>query len=81
MTLLEDVRWRGRPVAGDRLHALLAALAAGGCRPVRAQELVELVWGEQAPVNGTKPQGGWLLDTTQPAGANVVPMRESVAIK
>jgi predicted ATPase/DNA-binding SARP family transcriptional activator len=54
LTLLEDVRWRGRPVAGDRLHALLAALAAGGCRPVRAQELVELVWGEQAPVNGTK---------------------------
>ena len=27
LTLLADVRWRGRPVAGDRPQALLAALA------------------------------------------------------
>jgi hypothetical protein len=39
LTLLEDVRWRGKPVAGDRPQALLAALAARGCRPVRAEDL------------------------------------------
>jgi hypothetical protein len=43
LTLLADVRWRGRPVAGDRPQALLAALAARDCRPVRPEELIELV--------------------------------------
>jgi predicted ATPase/DNA-binding SARP family transcriptional activator len=52
--LLADVRWRGKPVAGDRPQALLAALAAGGGRPVRAEELIELVWGDEAPLNGMK---------------------------
>ncbi len=54
LTLLADVRWRGRPVAGDRPQALLAALAARDCRPVRPEELIELVWGEDAPSNGPK---------------------------
>jgi predicted ATPase/DNA-binding SARP family transcriptional activator len=54
LTLLADVRWRGRPVAGDRPQALLAALAARDCRPVRSEELIELVWGEDAPSNGLK---------------------------
>ena len=54
LTLLADVRWRGRPVAGDRPQALLAALAARDCRPVRPEELIELVWGEDAPSNGLK---------------------------
>ncbi|MGH3168001.1 MAG: AfsR/SARP family transcriptional regulator, partial [Trebonia sp.] len=54
LNLLEDVRWRGRPVAGDRPRALLAALAARDCRPVRAEELIELVWGDETPGNGMK---------------------------
>jgi hypothetical protein len=54
LTLLEDVRWRGRPVVGDRPQALLAALAARDCRPVRAEDLIELVWGDDTPVNGLK---------------------------
>ena len=54
LTLLADVRWRGRPVAGDRPQALLAALAARDCRPVRPEELIELVWGEDVPSNGQK---------------------------
>jgi predicted ATPase/DNA-binding SARP family transcriptional activator len=54
LTLLADVRWRGRPVAGDRPQALLAALASRDCRPVRAEELIELVWGDDAPSNGLK---------------------------
>ena len=48
------MRWREKPVAGDRPQALLAALAARGGRPVRADELIELVWGDEAPVNGLK---------------------------
>jgi predicted ATPase/DNA-binding SARP family transcriptional activator len=54
LTLLEDVRWRGIPVAGDRPQALLAALAARDCRPVGSSELIELVWGDDAPSNGMK---------------------------
>ncbi len=54
LTLLAEVRWRGRPVAGDRPQALLAALAAGHGRPVRPAELIELVWGEDVPSNGHK---------------------------
>jgi len=54
LTLLADVRWRGRPVAGDRPQALLAALAARDGRPVRPEELIELVWGDDSPSNGPK---------------------------
>jgi predicted ATPase/DNA-binding SARP family transcriptional activator len=54
LTLLEDVRWRGTPVAGDRPQALLAALAARAGRPVGPGELIELVWGDEAPSNGLK---------------------------
>jgi predicted ATPase/DNA-binding SARP family transcriptional activator len=54
LTLLADVRWRGRPVVGDRPQALLAALAAGDGRAVRPEELVERVWGDEVPANGLK---------------------------
>jgi DNA-binding SARP family transcriptional activator len=54
LNLLDDVRWRGRTVVGDRPRALLAALAARGCRPVPAEDLIELVWGDEAPLNGMK---------------------------
>ncbi|HEY3869710.1 MAG TPA: BTAD domain-containing putative transcriptional regulator [Actinocrinis sp.] len=54
LTLLDDVRWRGIPVVGERPQALLAALAAGGCRPVGPAELIGLVWGDAAPSNGVK---------------------------
>ena len=54
LTLLADVRWRGRPVAGVRPQALLAALAARDSRPVRPDELIELVWGDDVPSNGLK---------------------------
>ena len=54
LTLLAEVRWRGRPVAGDRPQALLAALAAHASRPVRPEELIELVWGDDAPSDGRK---------------------------
>jgi hypothetical protein len=43
LSLLADVRWRGTPVVGDRPQALLAALAVRDCRPVRDEDLIELV--------------------------------------
>ena len=52
LTLLDDVRWRGEPVVGDRPQALLAALACG--RAVRTEHLVEQVWADEAPANPAK---------------------------
>jgi predicted ATPase/DNA-binding SARP family transcriptional activator len=54
LSLLGEVRWRERPVVGDRPQALLAALAGRGGRPVPADELIELVWGEESPAGGLK---------------------------
>ncbi|HWV85796.1 MAG TPA: BTAD domain-containing putative transcriptional regulator [Capillimicrobium sp.] len=54
LTLLQDVRWRGTPVSGDRPRALLAALAEAGGRPVSDDRLVELIWGEDPPANAHK---------------------------
>jgi len=72
LNLLDDVRWRGRPVAGDRPQALLAALAAGGCRPVRAEELIELVWGDDAPLNGMKSLQVLVSRARQVCGADAI---------
>jgi DNA-binding SARP family transcriptional activator len=46
LNLLGEVRCRGPAVVGDRPQALLAALATRDGRPVRADELIELVWGK-----------------------------------
>jgi hypothetical protein len=40
LTLLEDVRWRGKAISGDRSRTLLATLAANGARPTRLDELI-----------------------------------------
>jgi predicted ATPase/DNA-binding SARP family transcriptional activator len=52
LTLLDDVRWGGEPVVGERPQALLAALATG--RAVRAEHLVEQVWADDVPANPAK---------------------------
>jgi predicted ATPase/DNA-binding SARP family transcriptional activator len=54
LRVLDDVRWRGTTVAGERPRALLAALAAGNGRPVRTEELIERVWGVELPANAAK---------------------------
>ena len=72
LTLLADVRWRGRLVAGDRPQALLAALAARDCRPVRPEELIELVWGEDAPSNGPKSLQVLVSRARNACGADVI---------
>ncbi len=70
--MLGDVRWRQQPVVGDRPQALLAALAARGGRPVPADELIELVWGEEQPVNALKSLQVLVSRTRSACGADVI---------
>jgi predicted ATPase/DNA-binding SARP family transcriptional activator len=57
---------------GDRPQALLAALAARGCRPVRAAELIELVWGDEAPRNELKSLQVLVSRTRNACGPDVI---------
>ncbi|HVT69908.1 MAG TPA: winged helix-turn-helix domain-containing protein, partial [Trebonia sp.] len=70
--LLADVRWRGRPVVGDRPRALLAALAARGGRPVPDEELIELVWADEAPLSGRKSLQVLVARVRNACGADAV---------
>jgi predicted ATPase/DNA-binding SARP family transcriptional activator len=72
LNLLADVRWRGAPVAGDRPRALLAALAARGCRPVRTEDLIGLVWGDDAPRNELKSLQVLVARTRNACGADAI---------
>ena len=72
LKLLDDVRWRGTAVVGDRPQALLAALATGGGRTVRAEDLVELVWGDETPANGTKSLQVLVSRTRSACGPDVI---------
>jgi len=72
LSLLDDVRWRGRSVVGGRPRALLAALASGGGRPLRAEELIELVWGDDAPANATKSLQVLVSRTRSACGPDVI---------
>jgi predicted ATPase len=72
LSLLEDVRWRGQAVVGDRPQALLAALAASAGRPVRAEDLIELVWGHEAPANATKSLQVLVSRTRSACGADAI---------
>jgi predicted ATPase/DNA-binding SARP family transcriptional activator len=80
LSLLEDVRWRGQSVVGQRPRALLAALAAGGGRPVRAEELIELVWGDEAPANATKSLQVLVSRTRSACGSDAI-VRDGVGYR
>lgn len=53
LILLDDVRWQGRPLVGERVQALLAALVLAH-RTVSAERLVAEVWGDDEPANPVK---------------------------
>ena len=72
LTLLDDVRWHGVPVVGERPQALLAALAARGGRSVAAAELIELVWGQAAPANSVKSLQVLVSRTRSACGADII---------
>jgi len=72
LTLLEDVRWRGATVAGDRPRALLAALGTSGGRAISDERLIALVWGEDAPANATKSLQVLVSRTRAACGADAI---------
>jgi DNA-binding SARP family transcriptional activator len=72
LSLLRDVRWRQHAVAGDRPQALLAVLAARGCRTVPDGELIGLVWGDGPPVNALKGLQVLVSRTRSMCGADAV---------
>ncbi len=53
LTLLDGVSWRGRAIPGDRVAALLAALA-GRPEGVTDSRLIGLIWADDEPANPTK---------------------------
>jgi DNA-binding SARP family transcriptional activator len=72
LNLLGGVHWRQRAVVGDRPQPLLAALAARGGRPVPDDELIQLIWGEEAPANGLKSLQVLVSRTRSACGADTV---------
>jgi predicted ATPase/DNA-binding SARP family transcriptional activator len=72
LTLLRDVRWRGRVVAGDRSRALLAALAASNGRAVSDGRLIDLVWGHDPPANEAKSLQVLVSRTRAACGADAI---------
>ncbi len=73
LTLLDGLRWGGAPVPGERSHALLAALALGGGRPVGDARLVDEVWGvDDSPANPTKALQVLVSRTRTATGADLV---------
>jgi predicted ATPase/DNA-binding SARP family transcriptional activator len=80
LSLLEDVRWRGQSVVGERPRALLAALAARAGRPVRAEELIELIWGDAAPANATKSLQVLVSRTRSACGTDAI-VRDGVGYR
>ncbi|MGN6132493.1 MAG: AfsR/SARP family transcriptional regulator [Nocardioidaceae bacterium] len=54
LTLLSGVRWNGRPIAGERPQALLAALVTAGGRAVSNERLVTALWGDHRPADRVK---------------------------
>ena len=54
LRVLDDVTWDGRPVPGERTHALLRALVDSGSRGLGDRALVEEVWADDRPANPTK---------------------------
>ena len=54
LRVLDEVSWDGRPVPGERTHALLRALVEAGSRGLGEHALVEEVWAGDEPANPTK---------------------------
>jgi len=54
LRVLDEVTWDGKPVPGERTHALLRALVEAGSRGLGEKLLVEDVWADDPPANPTK---------------------------
>ncbi|MEV6964014.1 AAA family ATPase [Hamadaea sp. NPDC051192] len=54
LTVLDEVAWDGREIAGDRTATLLRALADAGPAGLSADELADQVWADGLPANPRK---------------------------
>lgn len=72
LILLSGVRWQGRPLAGDRAHALLAVLALYGRAGVSDERLVQELWPEEPPANPVKALQVVVSRTRAATGPDVV---------
>jgi predicted ATPase/DNA-binding SARP family transcriptional activator len=54
LRLLDEVSWRGAPLASGRTHALLAALVAGERSGLSEEALVDAVWEDDVPASPGK---------------------------
>lgn len=72
LSVLDGVRWRGRPVVGERPQALLAALVVGGGQAVSNERLAEVVWGENEPGNAGKALQVLISRTRSQCGPDAV---------
>lgn len=54
LRVLDEVTWDGRPIPGERTHALLRALAAAGSRGLSEAALVDQIWADDRPANPSK---------------------------
>lgn len=54
LTVLDDVTWDGKPVPGERTHALLRALVDAGPRGMSEAALVEEIWDADLPEHPSK---------------------------
>jgi predicted ATPase/DNA-binding SARP family transcriptional activator len=72
LTVLDGVRWRGRPVVGERPQALLAALVVGGGQAVPSERLAEVIWGENEPGNAGKALQVLISRTRSQCGQDAV---------
>jgi predicted ATPase/DNA-binding SARP family transcriptional activator len=54
LTLLDGVRWRGAPIAGERAQTLLAVLVRHARHGASDDRLTAELWGEEPPANPAK---------------------------
>src|SRR5690606_23329129 len=75
LSLLDDVRWQGRTLVGERVQTLLAALVLAR-RTVSADRLVSEVWGDDEPANPVKALQVLVSRTRSVVGAGVLVTEE-----
>src|SRR5437868_11457291 len=72
LVLLDDVRWRGVRVVGDRAQTLLSVLTRQGRAGISDERLVEELWPDEMPANPTKALQVVVSRTRAVTGAEVV---------
>lgn len=54
LRLIDQLRWCGEPIRGQRLHVLVTALVTAGRGGASSAALIDAIWGENSPANPHK---------------------------